>query len=313
MQWSVAIFSSRETLQTLSASIGAILSATNGVASTVDVIVNGNQGLANEVSRYVETLPLVRQPRTVLRVWYVQIADKAHAWNQYVYDISPPSDIAFFVDGYAQVMPEALQLISSALDATPKALGASGVPTIGRSSSIQTELMLRKGGLHGSLYAVRGSFMEQLRTTGFRLPLGLYRTDGVLGAAMCFALDPAKNEWDTERIFVHPKATWKIRPLSWTSAADIRSHLKKMMRQAQGVLENLAVREHLAIQKRAAQNLPQTNVELVRSWMGEHTMRAMKTFLSNPLCLVAAWKLRRPRDRSDVSQPPLLITHVTFE
>ncbi len=51
MQWSVAIFSSRETLPTLSSSIEAILSATNEAASVVDVMVDGNQGLANDVGR----------------------------------------------------------------------------------------------------------------------------------------------------------------------------------------------------------------------------------------------------------------------
>ncbi|MGC1606031.1 MAG: hypothetical protein WA748_10920 [Candidatus Acidiferrum sp.] len=313
MRWSVAIFSSRETVQTLSASIGAILTAANQVASTIDVIVNGNRELANEVARYIETLRPAARPPTVMRIWYISVADKAHAWNKYIYDILPASEIAFFVDGYAQVAPEALKLISDGLGATPKALAATGVPTIGRSSGLQTELMLREGGLHGSLYAVRGGFVEQLRSTGFLLPLGLYRTDGVLGAAISFALDPAKNDWDSKRILVHPKATWKIRPLSWASAADIRSHLKKIIRQAQGVLENLAVREHLAIQKKTPQSLPRTGAELVRSWIAEHPMPAIQTFLSRPLCLAAAWKLRRPRDWSEASRAAVLVSHATFE
>jgi hypothetical protein len=312
MEWSVAIFSSRETLQTLSSSIDAILSATNETASVVDVMVNGNRELANDVGRYIETLHPVGRARTRVRVWYVLVGDKAHAWNQYVHNVLSPSDIAFFVDGYAQVMPDALKLISDALSGTPNALAASGVPTVGRSSEMQTEVMLREGGIHGNLYALRGDFLARLRATGFQLPLGLYRTDGVLGAAISFALDPASNDWDSSLIFVHPKATWKNRPLTWGSAADIRSHLKKVMRQAQGVLENRAVREHLAIQKKTPQSLPRTSAELVWSWISAHPMPALKSF-TNPLCMVAAWRLRKPRDWSEASAPAQLVNQATFE
>jgi hypothetical protein len=251
-------------LPTLSSSIDAILSAMNETVSVIDVMVNGNQGLANDVGRYIETPHPVGRARTVVRVWYVLVSDKAHAWNQYVHNISSPSGIAFFVDGYAQVMPDALKLISDGLNGTPNALAASGVPTVGRSSKIQTELMLREGGIHGNLYALRGDFLARLRATGFQLPLGLYRTDGVLGAAISFPLDPAKNDWDSGLIFVHPKATWRNRPLTWGSVADIRRHLKKVMRQAQGVLENLAVREHLAIQKKHLR----VCLERVLNWSG---------------------------------------------
>lgn len=313
MQWSVAIFSSRETLQTLASSIDAILAATKEVPATIDLIVNGDRGVANDVARYTETLHPAERARTVLRVWFVSVADKAHAWNQYIHEIMPPSDLGFFVDGYARVMPDALKLISDGLGATPQALAGSGVPTIGRSSRKQTELMLRGGGIHGNLYAVRGGFLALLRTSGFRLPLGLYRTDGVLGAVIFFALDPAINDWDPSRILVHSGATWTIRPVSWRNPADIRTHFRRIARQAQGVLENLAVREHLAIQKKSPQSLPRTSADLVWSWITTFPRAAFGTFVRNPLCLLAAQKLRCPRDWSAALVSPLLINQSTFE
>lgn len=291
------------------------MNATDGVATTIDLILNGNRELADSVSSHLETLSrdVAKRERTLTRIWYIPVADKAHAWNLYIHDILPSSEIAFFLDGYAQVMPDSLKLIREAFDATPKALAASAVPTTGRSSRSQTALMLREGGLHGSLYALRGSFAAKLRATGFRLPLGLYRTDGVLGAAISFDLDPAKNDWDSRRIFVHPTATWKIRPSSWTNPSDIRSHLKKMVRQAQGVLENLAVREHMAVQKKTPQSLPRINADLVGSWIRANPRSAIRVFLKNPLCVVAALKLRRTRDWSPASVPALLVTQANFE
>jgi hypothetical protein len=313
MEWSVAIFSSRETIQTLMSTIDAVLKAANDVATVVDVMINGNRGLADEAGRRIETLQPVGRPQKLIRVWHIQVGDKAHAWNQYVHDILPPSDVAFFVDGYAQVMPDALKLISDGFKDAPKAFAASGVPTIGRSAGTQTEIMLREGGIHGSLYAVRGDFVGQLRSINFRLPLGIYRTDPVLGAAICFTLDPARNDWESARIFVHPRATWKIRPLSFLSLADVRSHFKKIMRQAQGALENLAVRQHLAIEKKTPQSLPRTSAELIEAWIAANPAMAFKAMLKNPLCLIAARRIRRVRDWSEASVPARLVAQVTLE
>jgi hypothetical protein len=310
MKWSVAIFSSRESLETLSSSINAILNAGAEHAPVIDVMINGNRTLANDVGRRIEALRAVGQAGTCIRAWYIPIADKAHAWNQYIHTIWPSSNIAFFVDGYAEVMPEALRLISDGLRDAPNALAASGIPSVGRTSATQAEIMIREGGLHGNLYAMRGDFVTRLRKTAFRLPLGLYRTDGVLGAAICFALDPAKNDWDSGRILVHPNATWRIRPLSLLSVTDIRSHIKKVMRQAQGVLENLAVREHLAIQKNTPQSLGRTSAELVQSWIRAHPIRALRAAVTNPLCIIAAWRIHRSRDWSEVTIPAQLLVDV---
>jgi hypothetical protein len=313
MEWSVAIFSSRESAQTLSASIGAVLNATKGVATTVDVIVNGNRDLANQAGLCLERLRDAERRRTSLRVWHIPLADKAHAWNQYLQEIWRPSDIAFFVDGYVQVKVDALKLMSDGLNARPNSFAASGLPKIGRSANKLTDIALHTGGIHGNLHAVRGDFMGRLRAANFRLPLGLYRVDGILGAVICFALDPAKNDWETDRIFVDPRATWIIRPLNWKSLKDIRIHTKRMMRQAQGVLENLAVREHLAVQKKSPQSLPRTSAELVGAWTKAFPRAAWRTCARNPLCLVALNKLRRPRDWSQASVPPLLVSQVIVD
>jgi len=312
MKWSIAIFSSRESLDTLVGSVGAVLGATTDAIATIDVVVNGNQALSSDIARYVEALRPGDRAATLMRVWYIPVADKAHAWNQYLRDIWEKSDVAFFVDGYTQVMPDALQLISEGLRAKPNALAASGVPSIGRSSSVLREQMLREGGLHGNLFAVRGDVLEQMRTIGFQLPVGMYRVDGTLGAVICFALDPAKNDWDPSRVLVHPRATWLFNPLNWRSAAHVRAHFNRVMRQAQGVLENLAVREHLAIQKRAPQDLPRTSAELVLTWIRSFPLAAAKAFVKNPICLIAAHRLRRPRDWTYRTAPAVLVSRAAL-
>jgi len=312
MKWTVAIFSSRETLVTLSSSIEAALVASSRADTTIDVIVNGNRVLAEEAGSYVRSLHALGRASTIVRAWYVAVADKAHAWNQYLYEILPESDIGYFIDGYVQVMPDALKMIWEGLAAAPRAIAASGVPTTGRSAKALRERLLREGGVHGNLYALRGTTMAQLKSLGFRLPLGIYRTDPLLIAVICFGLDPSRNEWDVSRILVHPQATWRFRPLNWWSPTDLRTHFNRVARQAQGALENLAIREHFAVQKNTAQSLPGTTSQLVGDWVDDFPAAASRTFLRNPLCFLAARNLRRPRDWSQTKTSPQLIAQISL-
>jgi hypothetical protein len=312
MKWSVAIFSSREVLDTLSSSINAVVTATSTTETTIDVIVNGNHVLAEGAASYIQALRPPCKASRLVRVWYGLVPDKGHAWNQYLHEIWQLSDIAFFVDGYARVMPDAFTLIGDTIVTEPKALAVSGVPTIGRSAKAVRELMLREGGIHGTLHALRGDVLAQLRALGFRLPLGTYRVDGILGAVICFGLDPAKNDWDVSRILVHPKATWAFRPLTWRSVADLRTHLNRMKRQAQGELENLAVHEHLAVQKKSPQSLPRMSSELVNNWVSSFPHSALQSFVRNPLCILAARSLRHSHDWSKTKSPPELIAQISI-
>jgi hypothetical protein len=305
--WSVAIFSSRETVETLASSIEAVLDASIHASAVVDVIINGNRRLAGEMEPLARSLEGRALRSSMVRFWYIALGDKAHAWNQYLAEIWPRSGLAYFVDGYARVMPTALRLINDGLMVEPYCLAASGVPTMGRSGKMLREKLLREGGIHGNLYAVRGEALGQLRERGFRLPVGLYRTDPLLGAVICFGLDPDKNRWDTKRILVHPQATWAFRPLAWRRREDVTGHLKRMFRQAQGMLENLAIRDHLEVKRRSPEALPRTVAELVRNWLVEFPWAARMTFLRHPLCLIAARRLARPQDRAQIEVPPLLL------
>jgi len=309
-KWAVAIFSSRESLETLGSSIDAAIAATSATESVIDVIVNGDRCLAERTASYVQALRPAGAATRLIRLWYVLVGDKGHAWNQYLYDIWPESEVTFFLDGYAQVLPDALGLMWDMLVAEPRALAVSGMPTIGRSAKKVREVMLRDGGIHGTLHALKGVVVAQLRAMNFRLPLGIYRTDPTMGAVLCFGLDPARNDWDITRIAVHPKATWTFQPLNWKSIADLRRHYKRVMRQAQGTLENLAVHDHLAVQRKSPATLPRTTFEMVSSWTSRFPRSALKAFISNPLCFLAARTLRRPHDWSQTRIPPELLARI---
>lgn len=305
--WSVAILSSRESQEVLAGTIEAAAAAVSGHAATLDIIVNGNGALAEAAARYIADHRATPPARLLIRVWHIAVGDKSYAWNRFVHDIWPGGDPTFFIDGYARVRPDALRLIADGLAGAPAALAGSAVPTIGRSAKALREQMLRVGGAHGNLYALRAATMERLRTAGFRLPLGLYRTDPLLQSAICFDLDPARGDWSWSRIFVHPTATWTFRPLDWRRPADLRAYMKRRLRQAQGELEKMAYNYHFVTRHASPESLPETAEQMVAAWRAACPKQARQALLRNPMLLIGLRRLRRASELSRTEQPPQVL------
>jgi hypothetical protein len=300
--WSVAIFAARETTETLARCIRAALAACAGRDAVIDVLINGNPALAKAAAAMDWDAAQGRA-----RIWSIAMGDKAHTWNEYLHRIWPKGATSFCIDGYAEVKPDALAAIAGRMAQDSSRLGATGVPTCGRSAGRLREQMLKSGGIHGNLYAVRPEAMQALREQGFRLPLGLYRTDPLLGSVLMFGLDPANNKWDPSRIAVEAGATWDVRGLSDLTWNNLRSQAKRIVRQAQGDLESRAAREHLAVKRLAPHLFPRTVSELVHGWIEEHPQQARSLFFKRPLCMHAARKLKADRDWSAASTPPELV------
>ena len=289
----------------------AAIEASYDVPVTLDIVINGNKSLAEKISGYVVSKWGVENKSRRLRVWFIEVADKAHAWNTYVHTIWPGSENAFFIDGYVQVMPDAFKLIDDALGMMPQALGASGVPSVGRSAkALKKEMLSEYGGMHGNMYSVRGDILRQLRERKFRLPLGIYRTDPLLAAVICFNLEPANHKWESKRIFVHPQATWKVIPLKWYVFSDIRTHIKRVIRQGQGVIENFAVSEFLDKNRNPPENIPRTVSELCNDWFENNRNKAKLLFIRNPLAFYAIHKMNKPVDWSRTSADPQIMIDI---
>jgi hypothetical protein len=303
--WSVAIFAARESTETLCQCIRAALAASRGHNASIDVLINGNRELALDVGTH-DWVGAAGGDGQV-RIWSIAVGDKAHAWNEYLHRIWPTGTTAFFIDGYAQVKPDALHALGERLAENDATLGATGVPTCGRSAPRLREQMLKTGGLHGNLHAIRAEAMASMRASAFRLPLGLYRTDSLIGAVLMFGLDPSNNKWDPRRVAVAANASWHVDGLEDITWNNIRTQGRRVLRQAQGDLENRAAREHLAVKRRAPSAMPRTARQLVNDWMEEHPKQARSLFFKRPLCLHAAHKLKAERDWSEAWTAPELV------
>jgi len=267
-EWALAIFTARESTETLRRTIESAIGACGDRRSIIDVLVNGNLDLANQIARVISGLSLEIGPS--IRVWHLPVPDKAETWNQYIHELWPVADFTFFIDGYVAVEPNALREVSVRLAGDPVANCATGVPSGGFFAARLRKKMIREHGIHGNLYALPHDVVLQLKLLPFRLPQGLYRTDPTMAAALKFSLDPANNDWTPTKVLVVPEAKWQLPQVSWWTGAKIKAQWKRKIRQAQGDFENMAVSQHLAIDRRSPSQFPATVQELVDNWTTAH-------------------------------------------
>lgn len=295
-RWSLALFTSRESATQLTDVIAAAANAERGGAALeIDVLVNGNPALANELRARLATAGWWRSGTSV-RLWAVSAPDKAYTWNQYLHGIAPDADLAFFMDGYVTVAPEAFAEMALALRRRPAALAATSMPTRGRSAGAIRRRMLAEGGLHGNLYALTRATVRRLRSSGFRLPRGIYRNDSALGAALAFDLEPARNVWSWDRIAVVPDARYDTPVAQAMRVADVAAVMKRRWRQARGQLETLALKAHLADAQRPPSAWPSTARALVLQWAEEHPDDARALLWTDPAAWAALINLRNAHD-----------------
>lgn len=305
--WQIAVFAARESVATLVDVAQAIAAACADHAARIDILVNGNRQLAQALAKHFKGAPNSAVGGVRLCVWFIELGDKAQAWNVFVHRLYQGSGLAFFIDGYARPETNALNELALALSDDGHALAATGVPSCGRSADKLSKVMQESGGIHGNLFALTSRAMDQIRRRGFRLPLGLYRTDALIGAAVNFGFDSATNDWDPSRIRVQPSATWQFNTLRWWRLGDLKTHLKRMKRQAQGELENLAVRDHLARRRQSPETLPTTASDLVLQWWQSDQRPAWRVILRHPAWLLAIRRLREIRDWTHADLAPIVV------
>jgi hypothetical protein len=302
----VAITAARESVATLTDVVQATIIAA-GPDSCIDVLVNGNLPLATGLAAALEKNRLEPASAITLNVWNLELGDKAQTLNVIFHTLKRNADLFYFLDGYARPNRDAFALLEGALNGHAGALAATGIPSVGRSARQQGLAMQASGGLHGNLFVLSGPAMNEIRQREFRLPMGLYRVDSLLGAALNFNFDPAKHPWTPSRIVVAPAASWSFTPLSIWKLGDLQTHLKRVWRQTTGALENMAVKDHLVRQRRPAENLPLTARELVLNWWNGSHGPSLRQRLTHPVWNVAIRKFQPSRDWSDAAKPPLRI------
>lgn len=295
--WSLVVFASRESAGALESTLRcALAAATPGMV--IDVLVNGNADLSRCAASEIAPRLVLPGQGVRLRVWSIAFGDKSNAWNRYLHDVWAGEPLAFFIDGYVRLLPDALRRLGDAVLADGQALGGSGVRHDGGPDGPLAQPVVRPGGFNGNLCCMKARAVDEFRRQGICLPIGLYRGDAVIGALLLYDMDPVGTRWADHRILVHAQARYVTDARRWWRWSDVVSSAKRMLRQAKGELENKAVRGHMTLRKRAPHLLAPTARALVTQWAAEFPGEFRSTWLRSPLSYAAYRQLRSQDDAS---------------
>lgn len=301
----IAVFAYNEAAY-LPRCLDALARAGQGQATDVTVVLNGSTDASPEVA-----MAAMRRLGLRGRIALIPQADKSNALNQYIHRLRVPAPLHAFVDAYAAITPDSLRLLAQALRDTPEANGAAAVPSTGRSAALLRQQMQEQPGLHGSLFMLRGGFVERMAAKGLRLPLNFYRGDGLLSSLLLHDLDAHGGDWQPRLIVVEPRATWEgpvLRPWRWS---DLRRYWRRQLQQARGRLQWPALRQ--AIYNPAGggfASMPPEADALTLSWLAEAPAERSPRWWRDPF---GAMALRRMRQTPPPPPEERLLPRVLME
>ena len=264
-EWQIAVFCRNEEhriadcLKSISAAIGSR-------SARITLIVNGSTDGSEK-----NALAAQREIAAPIEIFRIRYGDKSHAINSVFYDrqIRLDADAYFFIDGYVTIGTHALTAMADGLGHSSIAVAASGVARNGRTMSRNNPLQPADGGvLRGALYALRPGFIERIVQRRIRLPIGMYRGDGLLNSMAAHDLDSLGQPWLDRRILTVPEATFEIDSLSVFRLQDLRRQFQRKVRQMRGRLESEAVKK--VIYSRGYNALPRFADDLIREFLAEN-------------------------------------------
>ena len=291
--WSAAIFGRNEAA-TIGACIHALAPAARGRTLHITLLLNGTTD-----GSHLEASSALRRSGLPGRIYVIAEGDKANAINHFIQHLRPPAETYFFVDAYAVVAADALRLLADALSDAPQAQAAAAVPRTGFSAARLRREMILNPGLHGSLFALRGEFVERIAELGLRLPLGLYRGDGLIGSFVLHDLDAAEGGWHGARIAVEPRASWDAVPLRPWRWRDLRRHWYRLIQQGRGRLQWAAIREKLY--PHGFQALPADADACVLQWLEAAPAQRWPRPWRDPFAALALARMRRAPPRQSLT------------
>lgn len=296
VDWQIGVFCQNEG-ERLGDCLRSIDAAVGGREALITIILNGSTDNSLAVAR--AAAPTLRTP---VRIFVIDAGDKSNAINHYIGDpgVRVDADLYFAIDGYAVINPGGLTAMEAALAASPGALAASAMAGNGRTSPLSNHQTAAIGGVfRGQFNCMTAAFVQRLQASGVRLPVGLYRGDGLLGSIAAHDLDPVKGTWNNSRVIGVVDAVFMIQSLSPFRLRDLRRHFNRKVRQMRGLLENAAIRT--IAHERGFEALPAHADDMIRDYLASSPAPAISS-LDRPFMALA---LRRHRRATSPDLPSL--------
>ena len=227
--WPVMVLAYNEE-EVIEASLDSIFDSQPGQRFEIFVMANGCTDRTEElVLNYAKKRPGVH-------LVSIALGDKCNAWNEFIHQtaakLCPGHEVYFFATGDVRVVPGSLRALRRALSEDEYANAAAAPPASGRSGASDRRAQMAERALVANLYALRGSFVRRLQSTGARLPLNLEGDDGLIGALLHWDLAPDRQEMDPARITVPADAGWIFESLDFKRASDWAFYWRRAIRYA---------------------------------------------------------------------------------
>jgi glycosyltransferase involved in cell wall biosynthesis len=302
LEWQIAVFCQNERRR-IEACLTSISAAVELRRARITVIINGSTDGSEEAARAASV-----KLGTPMQIFSIPQADKSNAINCFIHDrrLRADADMYFFVDGYTIIGRNALAAMAGRLAECPDAVAATGVAANGRTEIRSRQTTVEIGGvMHGQFYALRPDFVRRMADGGIRLPIGLYRGDGLLGSMAAHDLDALGQPWLNSRLIGVVGATFEIDALSLFRMRDLRRQFRRKIRQMRGRLENEAVKQVIYTGGYAA--LPPFADDMIRDFLAANPMPTVP-LLDRPFLSLALRHHRAARCPAPESLQPTPVT-----
>lgn len=206
--------------------IAAVDAAANGRAYCAHIIVNGSSDGSYGVAKALAAV------NPSLRAHHLPLADKANAWNHYVYRLAETADAHIFLDGDIRPSSGAFAALARALEEKPEAYGAAALPLSGRSRRKWATAICLNACLSGNLYALSDDALCAMRAKDIFLPFGAKGEDGLISYLLRTDLKAGRDDSHRQRIAVATEATFEFDPLC-LSLRDLRTYHRRLKRYSE--------------------------------------------------------------------------------
>ncbi len=246
MTLSICIFAHNEE-KLLPDCIGALDRAANGHAYQAHILVNG---CTDQTAIVANSLAAVDDR---LNVHELPVADKANAWNDYVFRIARGASAHIFLDADIRPSENAFSALLETLQENPNAYAAAALPASGRSRRQWTTDIFLKRHLSGNLYALTEKAIQEFRNKSLQLPFGAKGEDGLIAYLLLTDFCCGRDDSHDDRIATSETATFEFDSLG-LNISDLKTYHKRLIRYSERYFQKQIL--YRLLKNGSAQDMP---------------------------------------------------------
>lgn len=174
-----------------------------------------------------------------LKVIEIALGDKCNAWNTYVHELAESVGVHFFTDADVQFSEHCFEKMAGKLAGSDEqTVVIAGMPLSGRNIDFYRSLVIERACFFGNLYGMKHAFIERIRETPFRLPIGLNWIDSFLTKA-------ANTDLRFTNFNLPNRTTWiegvgyDFEKLSIFKRSDINLYINRIARYELGKIQEV--------------------------------------------------------------------------